>query len=218
MKFLFQGDSITDAFRKPEELNPAYQLGNGYVFLAAAALSGKFPDHGLEFVNRGVSGNTVAELWARWDRDCLDIQADVVSLLIGVNGTIRAMLASEVCDEEAFIAIYESLLDSVKNHNPNASMILMEPFLLEVADVTSHWTAHLKPRQQAIAKVAAERQLHLIPLQGIFDRACDRAPASYWTYDGIHPTHAGFSLIAEEWQKAAAPLLGTAGDNLKGAL
>ena len=30
MKILFQGDSITNAFRKPEEINPPYQLGNGY--------------------------------------------------------------------------------------------------------------------------------------------------------------------------------------------
>ncbi len=28
MKILFQGDSITEAFRKLEELNPAFQLGN----------------------------------------------------------------------------------------------------------------------------------------------------------------------------------------------
>ena len=28
MKILFQGDSITEAFRKPEELNPAFQFGN----------------------------------------------------------------------------------------------------------------------------------------------------------------------------------------------
>ena len=202
MKILFQGDSITDAFRKPEELNPAFQLGNGYVFLVAASLSAKFPAHGLEFVNRGVSGHTAADLSARWDRDCLDLEADVVSLLIGVNGTIRAMLVNEECDERAFIATYESLLDSVKSRNPQARLILLEPFLLEVGEVTSHWKAHLKPMQQAIAKAAAERQMILIPLQEIFNRACERAPASYWAYDGIHPTHAGFHLIAEAWIEA----------------
>ena len=212
MKILFQGDSITDAFRKPEELNPAYQLGNGYAFLVAASLSAKFPGQGFEFVNRGISGNTVADLSARWDRDCLDIEADVVSLLIGVNDPIRAMLESKACDERTFIATYESLLDAVKSRNPQALLILMEPFLLEVGEVTSEWRAHLKPGQEAIAKIAAERQMPLIPLQRIFDRACGRAPASYWTYDGIHPTHAGFSLIAEAWIEAAGPLLGTAGE------
>jgi hypothetical protein len=38
MKILFQGDSLTDAFRKPEEINAAFQLGNGYAFLVAASL------------------------------------------------------------------------------------------------------------------------------------------------------------------------------------
>ena len=211
MKILFQGDSITDAFRKPEELNPAYQLGNGYAFLVTASLSAKFPGQGLEFVNRGASGNTVADLSARWNRDCLDIEADVVSLLIGVNDTIHAMLEIEAADEKTFLATYESLLDSVKSRNPQARLILMEPFLLAVGEVTSHWKAHLKPRQQAIAKIAEERHLPIIPLQGIFDQACKYSPASYWTYDGIHPTHAGFSLIAEAWMSAATPLLGLSG-------
>lgn len=210
MKILFQGDSITDAFRKPEELNPAYQLGNGYAFLVAASLSAKFPGQGLEFFNRGVSGNTVADLRTRWSLECLDLEADVVSLLVGVNDTIRAMKGIEAADDAAFLSTYESLLDSVKSRNPRARLILLEPFLLEVGEVTPDWGAHLKPRQRAIAKIAEERQLSLIPLQEIFDQACKDAPASYWTYDGIHPTHAGFNLIAEAWMEAGGLLLGLA--------
>jgi hypothetical protein len=47
MKILFQGDSITDAFRKPEEINPAFQLGNAYAFLVAASLGLRHPEHSL---------------------------------------------------------------------------------------------------------------------------------------------------------------------------
>jgi len=32
MKILFQGDLITETFRKTEEINPAFQLGNSYAF------------------------------------------------------------------------------------------------------------------------------------------------------------------------------------------
>ena len=36
---LFQGDSITNAFRKPEEVCNAYQLGSGYAMLCNPMLS-----------------------------------------------------------------------------------------------------------------------------------------------------------------------------------
>lgn len=35
MHILFQGDSITDAFRRMDEINPAFQLGGGYALLIA---------------------------------------------------------------------------------------------------------------------------------------------------------------------------------------
>lgn len=208
MKILFQGDSITDAFRKPEEINPAYQLGNGYALLAASSLARRFPRHGLEFWNRGISGNTVADLWERWSRDTLDIDADVVSLLIGVNDTIRAMNSHEASDDAAFIETYALLLDSVRNRNLRARIIVMEPFLLEAGGITPRWKEHLKPRQEAIGKLAAEKGVPLIPLQSRFDQACLQAPAAFWSYDGIHPTHAGFQLIADAWLEVFAKISG----------
>ncbi|MGO9114356.1 MAG: hypothetical protein ACLP9L_34505 [Thermoguttaceae bacterium] len=31
------------------------------------------------------------------------------------------------------------------------------------------------------------------------DEACQRAPADYWIWDGIHPTYAGHQLMADQW-------------------
>jgi len=76
MRILFQGDSITDAFRKPEEINPAFQLGNGYAFLVGARLAADHPDRPYEFLNRGVSGQRVQDLAARWQPDALDLRPD----------------------------------------------------------------------------------------------------------------------------------------------
>lgn len=33
----------------------------------------------------------------------------------------------------------------------------------------------------------------------ITDEACQRADASYWLWDGVHPTAAGHELIARQW-------------------
>ncbi len=208
MKILFQGDSITDAFRKPEELNPAFQLGNGYAFLVAALLGANYPERDWEFVNRGVSGHGVSDLAARWQVDALDHAPDLFSLLIGVNDTIQAMHGTSKVKDADFIQIYAGLVDAVLERKPATQVLLLEPFLVEVGEVTPQWKAHLAVRQQAITRFAQERGFSLVPLQSILDAACDRAPVDYWAYDGIHPTHAGFSLLADAWLKAAGSILG----------
>jgi hypothetical protein len=64
---LFQGDSITDAGRKRDktEANNPGLLGDGYAFLAAAALLKAYPDKNLKIFNKGVSGNKVYQLAER---------------------------------------------------------------------------------------------------------------------------------------------------------
>jgi lysophospholipase L1-like esterase len=85
---LFQGDSITDAGRSREregEANDRAALGNGYALLAAAGMHCARPAAKLRFHNRGISGNKVFQLAERWEKDCLDLAPDVLSILIGVN-------------------------------------------------------------------------------------------------------------------------------------
>ena len=84
---LFQGDSITDAGRdKEKELpNNPRSFGQGYAFLAASALLNALPEKQLTIYNRGISGNKVYQLAERWQKDCLDLKPDVLSILIGVN-------------------------------------------------------------------------------------------------------------------------------------
>jgi lysophospholipase L1-like esterase len=181
MKILFQGDSITDAFRKPEEINPAFQLGNGYAFLLGAL----YPDERFEFVNRGVSGNSIEHLAQRWQRDALDLRPDLLSLLIGVNNC------------------YRSLLESLRIRNPGIQFILLEPFLAEAGDVTIERKSRLRAIQQGIGQISKEYDASFVPLQQIFDQALSGAPAASWSYDGVHASHAGFQLLADAWLEAA---------------
>ena len=59
-RILFQGDSITDGNRG-RNTDPNHILGHGYVFIIAARHGAAFPQANLEFMNRGVSGDTVVE-------------------------------------------------------------------------------------------------------------------------------------------------------------
>jgi lysophospholipase L1-like esterase len=203
MKILFQGDSITDAFRKAEELNPAFQLGNGYAFLVAARLGAQFPERKFEFVNRGVSGESVHAVASRWQRDALDLRPDLLSLLIGANNIIQQQNGVKGPSDAEVLDCYRGMLGQMRTQNPHVRFILLEPYLLEAGDVTREWQAMLRPLQDGIAAIAAELGAPFIPLQRIFDEALSLAPSGYWAYDGIHATHAGFQLIADVWLATA---------------
>ncbi len=69
-RILFQGDSITDGNRG-RSADPNHILGHGYAFIIAAKYGAAFPEANLDFMNRGISGNTVLDLEKRWVKDTL---------------------------------------------------------------------------------------------------------------------------------------------------
>ena len=84
---VFQGDSVTDAGRNRDRADPNQPagLGSGYSGMATGELLGSGPGSPWYCYNRGVSGDKVFQLAARWQQDCLDLRPDVLSILIGVN-------------------------------------------------------------------------------------------------------------------------------------
>ena len=78
---LFQGDSITDALRSRD--NGVYN-GNGYPTLVAGRLGYEQPGQ-YTFVNRGISGNRIVDLYARIKIDLINLKPDVLSILIGAS-------------------------------------------------------------------------------------------------------------------------------------
>jgi len=207
MKILFQGDSITDAFRKPEEINPAFQLGNGYAFLVAAKLARDYPGR-FDFFNRGVSGDTVPRLSARWQEDAIELKPDVLSLLVGVNDTGVSMRGRGGDADNRFADDYRNLLTAMRKSNPAVRFILVEPFITDVAGCTDGWRPNLLPRQLVIAEIAREFSAVFVPVQAELDAALASAPPAYWAYDGVHLTHAGFQILADAWLDAAGQMLG----------
>lgn len=190
---LFQGDSITDAFRRPEEPNISYQMGAGYALLVAAELLRNHPLHGFRFLNRGVSGHPVSSLLARWDVDCLALKPDFLSVLAGVNDTLQAIPLEKTQKS------YREILRLTKDSLGEIKILLCEPFLLPCGEVTEIQIVDLKARQELVRSLAAEFGAGYLPLQSIFDEATKVAPPEHWAYDGIHPTAAGAKLISEAW-------------------
>lgn len=195
-RILFQGDSITDGNRG-RTADPNHILGHGYAFIIAAKHRAAFPTQKLTFLNRGISGNKVSDLAARWQKDTLDLKPDLLSILIGVNDDGRNVPMAE------YEAGYDKLLTETKAAFPSVKLVLGEPFLLPVGKKKENWEAakaSIEQRQAIVAQLAAKHGAALVKYQQAFDDACKRAPADYWIWDGVHPTYAGHQVMADAWE------------------
>ncbi len=198
---LFQGDSITDGARgRNEDLN--HILGHGYAYLIAAKLGESLAENGLRFVNRGISGNRVSDLYARWNEDAIAVRPDLISILIGVNDLWRIMAGEPSGATDRFERAYRHLLDETKLALPDAKLVLCEPFLLKAGATVARWEewqARMAAYQGTVRELAEQYGAVFVPLQEAFDRAAERAEPTYWIWDGVHPTAAGHQVIAKQW-------------------
>lgn len=214
--FLFQGDSITDGARGRDG-DPNHIMGHGFAFSIASRAGAAFPERKLTFYNRGVSGNTVQDLESRWQDDTLSLRPDVLSVLVGINDTEKAVRTKNAEATAQFEAGYRHLLESTKAQLPHCLLVLCEPFLAPVGRVKEGWPAwqeQVKRLQAVSQRLAGEFGAVWVPLQTNFDNAALRAPADYWVWDGIHPTVAGHELIVQQWLKIVSkklPFLKTIG-------
>lgn len=204
---LFQGDSITDALRSRD--NDVY-AGSGYPTLVRAKLGFEEPGK-YAFLNRGVSGNRVVDLYARIKIDLINLKPDVLSVLIGVNDVWHEEEIHNGVDAAKFERVYDMLLEEVKEALPGIRLIILEPFVLHgkatenTPEHPARWEyfrTETPLRAQAARRVAEKHGAAFVPLQQKFEEACRLAAPEYWLYDGVHPTAMGHELIAREWLKA----------------
>ena len=203
MKILFQGDSVTDAGR---DYADSADMGNGYPRYASAMLQDAFPAIDFEFVNLGISGNRTENLVQRLERDFVDIQPDIVSIMIGINDVWHHYSHGILTTDEAFEANYRQVLDALKART-NARIFIIQPFLLETVDPGKQELCEELVRKQAIVKRLADEYADLyLPLDEVLHTQTEEEPVDY-TADGVHPTPNGACYIGEAYLKAIAPLI-----------
>jgi lysophospholipase L1-like esterase len=199
---LFQGDSITDAGRKKDDegYNTSAVLGNGYAMLAGAELLHKNPAQNLKIYNRGISGNKVYQLAERWEKDCISLKPDVLSILIGVNDFWHKLNGKYDGTVKKYLDDYKALLDQTKQKLPDVQLILGEPFAVAgIKAVDDKWYPEFNDYRAAAKEIAENFNAAFIPYQSVFDKAQQSAPGVYWTHDGVHTTLAGARLMAAAW-------------------
>ena len=202
MRVLFQGDSITDCGRHREAVEPNIGLGSGYAMLSAGRLLADHPEKKVQVYNRGIGGNRVVDLYARWKADALNLKPDVLSILIGVNDTWHAFGSNNGVGVERYGRIYHEILTWTKQALPEIKIVLCEPFVLEFGAVANEWLEEIDDRRKIVKDLAQEFNLPFVPIQSVLNDALKQAPPKYWLVDGVHPSLAGHQLISDQWLKA----------------
>ena len=195
---LFQGDSITDAGRtRDNDLG----TGTGYVRLTEAELGYTYPLV-YTYYNRGISGNRGSDVYDRIKKDIINLKPDYMSILIGVNDVWHDVAWQNGVAPDKFERILRMLLDEVLQELPELKIFFIAPFFTGDALLEQH--GQIFPNRVAenaaiVKRVAADYGMPCIDAQALFDEACTRAPATYWTAEGVHPTPAGHALLAKAW-------------------
>lgn len=209
--YVFAGDSITDggwgrsggrglpvSERNLTDLNHLY--GHSYMMLVASDWQSAYPATGLVFHNRGLSGDKLEGLTARWDQDILSLKPDVLSILIGVNDS------SKDIDLQAWESDYRALLSRTRKELPDCRLVLCTPFLAPVGRFGTREDypvrlERVKEMATAVRELAAEFQAVLVPFDELFGSLPAGATPEWWIWDGIHPTAAGHRRMADLWEQ-----------------
>ena len=171
--------------------------------MVAGRLGARYPELNLAFLNRGISGDRSGDLFRRWQEDCLDLEPDVLSILIGINDVWRRYDSGNPTSAETYAANYRRLLEETCAALPAVRLILLEPFVLPTPEDRLNWREDLDPKIAVARELAREFNAIYVPLDGLFAAAACRQHPAYWAEDGVHPTSAGHGLIAEAWLRAA---------------
>ena len=201
VKLLFQGDSITDAGRDRENI---HDLGRGYPSYAAEFLKAQNPDIEFEFIDLGISGNQTKDLVARLDKDFIDIQPDVVSIMIGIND-VWHYAGKEWLDTDLFEERFRTVLSALKEKT-KAKIMIIEPFLIPGAG-KDYFREDLWKKIEVVRKLAREYADVLLPTDGLLQAAFIGDDPLTYAADGVHPTAKGAEFIGKLYADYIKPLL-----------
>lgn len=199
-KILFFGDSITDARRQMED---DYFLGNGYVTILAGNIGYEYPGQ-YEFINRGISGNRIVDLYERIKIDCLNLKPDILTIFIGVNDVLHEAALKNGVGNEKFYKIYKMLLEEILEELPDVKIVLIEPFVYkdpETEYALSYILSEVPKRAEMVRKLAKEFCIPCISVKEAFDEKISKSNQKYYVRDGVHPTAMGHGIIAKEWER-----------------
>lgn len=178
-----------------------WTYGVGYPIIVASDIYRESPVK-YRVMNRGVSGNKSVDLYARIKPDVWNEKPDVLSILVGVNDVWHDIWGCGV-ELKRYEKVYSMMIEETLEHLPDITIMLCEPFFLHgaVPDENYEKFSAIFGYAKIVKTLAEKYDLLFLPLQEKFNEAAQRFGEEKYLYDGVHPTVAGATLIADAWLK-----------------
>ena len=197
-KFLLIGDSVTDMGRaQPVGEGLFNPHGTGYPNVVQGLLTSVYPDYFVNVVNMGVSGNTVRDLKARWQKDVIDMKPDWVSVMIGVNDVWRQFDVPQLPDRAVQPEEYRATLGELVDRTQPLvkGLVLMTPVYWEPSEADA-MSARVREYGRICREIAAEKDVLFCDAQAYADRVLAHCHSSYIAWDRVHPNIPGANVLA----------------------
>ena len=108
----------------------------------------------------------------RWDRDCIDLKPDVLSILVGVNDIWHKLNGKYDGTAEVYRDGFAALLKRTKKALPDTTIVVCEPFALKCGAVLKgEWFPDFDTRRAYAKEVADAAGTLWVPFQKMFDDA-----------------------------------------------
>ncbi|MGB2643387.1 MAG: SGNH/GDSL hydrolase family protein [Candidatus Acidiferrum sp.] len=190
-RVIFLGDSITDYWKLPDY----------------------FP--GKSYINRGIDGQTTPEMLVRFRQDVIELRPKVLVVLAGTNDI--AGVTGRTSNED-IEANYASMAELARAHRIRAVFASVLPVHNYTHDAEESFA--LRPRDRILAlnkwlkNYCAKNGFVYLDYFGalVDDRGMLKGALSD---DGLHPTDAGYKIMAPLAEKAIQKALGEKGSRLE---
>jgi len=194
--YLFQGDSITDAGRRAA----AAPFGTGYARLFIDLMTANRPDRQITWINKGIGGNRVTDLFDRWTDDTIRFQPDWVSILIGINDLHSVLRGVEPnVPVDLYREKYDAILTRLEQET-DAQVLIIDPFYISTDGTGDSFRALVLqtiPGYIAVAQeMAAAHGCRHIPMHDIYAEHLKHREPDFYCPEPVHPGPSGHMVIA----------------------
>lgn len=143
------------------------------------------------YINRGISGQTTAQMLVRFRSDVIDLNPDIVVILAGTNDIAENLGPTTL----------EMIMDNIISMVELAKMNGVSVILCSVLPTDNYrWNPKIKPVEKIAAlnilikKYAEENKIHYVDYYSAM--ANDKSGLmKELTYDGVHPNEEGYKIM-----------------------
>lgn len=200
-RIVFAGDSVTDmGSEQPVGEGLFDNLGRSYVRIVENMLVACYPELNIRVTNSGISGNTSRDLFARFDRDVVDLKPDWVSICIGINDVWRQFDSPAMLDQQVMPDEYEKNVETMilKVKDSVKGIFILSPYYME-PNRSDKMRARMDEYVAICEKLAEKHGCTFVNFQKLYEDFCKIRHSSCIAWDRVHPNQMGATLMAREF-------------------